>query len=113
VVLLCASMALYSLEVNAANVYACTGKVDGINQAYDGTVSLYSSAIYGNSVGHTVCNLTTTWKGVTSDTCKGWLAKMFLAQAQGTNITVQYNDNYTACSQQPSFADASNPWAMW
>jgi hypothetical protein len=93
--------------------YTCTGTVDFVNQAYDGSVIIDSTALYGNETGRQVCNLNTSWNGVTPAVCQGWLAKLLSAIAQGTPLTVQYNDALTACSQQPVYGSATNPWAMW
>lgn len=105
---------LLALIASTANAqYTCSGPVDFVNQAYDGSVILDSTALYGNETGRQICNLTTSWNGVAPAVCQGWLAKILAALAQGTPITVQYADSLTACSQQPVYSAATNPWAIW
>jgi len=96
-----------------AATYTCTGLVDLVDRAYEGSVLIDSVALYGNETGRQICNLNTTWNGVTPAVCQGWLARLLVAVAQGGNVTVQYNDTLSACSQQPAFGSASNPWAIW
>ena len=98
---------------SAFSAYQCTGKIDGINQAYEGSVSLYSSSIYGDSTGRLICNLNVEWKSVSPETCKGWLSKLLSHKAMSEEITIQYADAYSSCSEQPVWGGASHPWAFW
>ena len=98
---------------SAHAAYTCTGKIDAINQGHDGSVSITSTAMYGNSQGRKICDLSIEWNGVSPDTCKGWLSKLLSHEARSEEITLQYNDANTACSDQPAWSSASKPWALW
>ena len=55
-----------------------------------------------------VCNLNTTWKGVTTETCKGWLSLAQVAQVAKTGVTVYYAD-ITSCADMPVYQASPNP----
>ncbi len=93
--------------------YSCTGKIDSINQPNSGGISIMSYSLYGDPQGRTICFLTQEYKGVNTETCKGWLAKLLSFEARGKDITVQYNDSRSSCTNQPAWGAASVPWALW
>jgi hypothetical protein len=47
--------------------YVCSGPIDFVEQAYDGTININAVALYGNTTGRQICNLNTTWNGVPPD----------------------------------------------
>ena len=108
------TIVLSMLSFNASSAaYTCTGQIDAINQGYDGSVSVLSVAIYGDGQGRKVCSLNELWKGVTVDTCKGWLSKLLSFEARNSDITIQYNGAVTSCATQPAWESAEAPWSMW
>lgn len=101
-----------------AGVYSCAGKVDAISQPYNGEVIIISNQLFGNGVGRTICNLTSTYNranSVNPETCKAWFAKLLSAQARQAPIVLQYNDTVSGqvCTAQPNWGDATVPWAVW
>lgn len=115
---LLASLMLVVASVNCfAGNYTCTGKVDSINQPYNGDVIISSVSLYGNAGGRTICNLQQPYTNINTvgaETCKAWLAKLLSAQARQANLTVQYNDNLAqSCGGQPWWNAAAVPWSLW
>jgi hypothetical protein len=104
-------MMIAASPANAA--YTCTGAVDSISQPWDGSVTVVSVALFGDAWGRTICNLNVTRNGVEPGTCRGWLAALIAARLIGNPVTFQYNDSLASCPQQPNFAAASAPWAIW
>ncbi|WP_298309183.1 hypothetical protein [uncultured Erythrobacter sp.] len=57
-----------------------------------------------------ICNVKTTWKGITPDICLSWLAKVDAAVTHGKNVRFYYQGNkISACNQIPSYVDAPAP----
>jgi hypothetical protein len=116
---ICVLIVLVTTTTHAvAGAYTCSGKIDGINQPYNGDVSVVSAALFGGSVGgRTICNISQPYtKGaqtVSPETCRAWLAKLLSAQARQTPLVFQYNDNLNSCAEQPMWTGSSIPWAMW
>jgi hypothetical protein len=87
--------------------YACTGKVDRVQLTGAGSVEIISSELYGNSTGHTICNLSTVWKDVTVESCKGWYSLILSSIAQNVAIKIQYTT--TACENVGEWSNANPP----
>jgi len=92
--------------------YTCLGRIENLNQNRDGTVSLISQEIFGDTAGRKICSLNGDWKGVSPSVCKGWLSKLLTVKASGKKVTIQYVDNNN-CTSQPSWSSASAPMAFW
>ena len=107
------ALALMTTSNIVSAQYTCTGKIERINQGYNGNISVVSSSIYGDTQGRTICSLNAERNGVSIETCKGWLSKLLSHEARGVNITIQYNDATTSCDAQPAWSAAGNPWALW
>ncbi len=89
----------------------CVGKVDRVQLTGAGAVELISTPLYGNTTGRRVCNLSTAWKGVTPEACRGWYALILASLAQDREIKMQYPAGET-CATQPSWSDANPPHMM-
>ncbi|HEY6528755.1 MAG TPA: hypothetical protein VIZ65_08670 [Cellvibrionaceae bacterium] len=95
---------IISFCANAGN-YTCTGKIDAINQPFNGEVIINSTQLFGNGAGRTICNLTAPYtraNTVQPETCKAWLAKLLAAHARQIPIVLQYNDSVAgqSCASQ-------------
>ena len=102
-----------SLSVNITYAaYTCAGKIEHINQAYEGSISIISTQAFGNTLGRTICNLNAEWKGISTEVCKGWLSKALSIQAQQKTLVIQYTDAFN-CSSQPTWGTASSPHALY
>jgi hypothetical protein len=103
-----------SISVMANEPYSCTGQIDLINQAYEGSVSVVSNDLYHDpQAGRTICNLNQKYHEVTPVVCQAWLSKLLAAQSLGAKITIQYVDGYGSCAQQPAWSNANAPWSIW
>jgi hypothetical protein len=91
--------------------YICTGKIDHFQVTASGGVQVTSESIFNDGVGRAVCYLTQVWKGVSPESCKTWVAMILAAEATGTVIRIQYQDELT-CTTQPTWASASSPWMV-
>ena len=55
-----------------------------------------------------VCNLNTTWKSVTPQTCAGWYGLIKSAVSRNASMTFLYNES-TPCTSIPRYGDAPVP----
>lgn len=101
------------LPASAIAAYTCSGTLDYLNQPYDGSVLIGSSTMFGEPSGRVVCSLTADWKGVSPETCKGWLSRLLASYIANKPVTIQYNDSFSACTEQPAWDAASHPWAIY
>lgn len=108
-----ASVLISIVSTSAHASYTCTGTVSNIAVAGSGRVSIVSTAIYGGSQGRDVCNLYTDFQGVSSATCKGWLAVLLTAQMSGRTVSIQYADSTYSCTTHPAWDSALAPWALF
>jgi hypothetical protein len=71
-----------------AGSMVCSGIIDFVLVSRTGNIEVYSTQLYGNTLGRNICNLNTTWKTVTPETCKVWYSTLLaqLAQAKPTKI---------------------------
>lgn len=90
--------------------YSCRGKVERVQLTGRGAVQVIAPDIYkkesgeGDSVGHTICNMSENWKGVTPETCQGWYALILSSLAQDKKIMMQI----TSCTQA-AWSNANPP----
>jgi hypothetical protein len=106
--------AVLSTAVIAEEQYTCTGQIDLINQAYEGSVAVVSNDLFHDpQAGRTICNLNQKYHEVTPVVCQAWLSKLLAAQSRGAKITIQYVDGSGSCAQQPAWSNASAPWSIW
>ena len=96
---------------NLAFGYACEGKVDNLQVAANGVVQIMSVALYGDSAGRSICNVSSTWKGVTTESCKTWISMILVSQSTDTNISIVYDDGLS-CSTQPTWGNANAPFLL-
>jgi hypothetical protein len=83
--------------------YACSGPVNGVTVGPGGTVSAESAG--GQHWGY-FCQLGATANGINPDACKGILAVLLAAQAQGKQVNLWYNDDYSC-----AWHAANGSWA--
>lgn len=76
----------------------CSGKIEDIFVYDAGHVTIYSEWRQGLT---TVCGLEAVWQGIPVETCKGWLALLESAKAQGATVTLHYLDAGDTCSTLP------------
>lgn len=84
----------------------CTGTISASWVSAGGDVYLL-----GSWVGtHTrICNLDSTWSGITPSVCASWMAKIDAAISTSRQVTVYY-DSISDCSTIPSYTNAPAPW---
>ena len=79
----------------------------------NGMIELYASELYGSNHGRTICNITTTWKGVTAETCKAWYSNLLSLSAQNKPAVIYYLDNEaSACSNVAYYNEAVVPFGL-
>ena len=95
---------MFSSAVFSAGQW-CVGTIDNTYIGHDGSVF-----ITGSWRGeHTqVCNLTTAWKSVATDTCKTWVSYIQVAFASRSKVTMHYND-VASCGEIPSYSTSPKP----
>ena len=82
-----------------------------IQVAANGVVQIMSVALYGDSAGRSICNVSSTWKGVTTESCKTWISMILVSQSTDTNISIVYDDGLS-CSTQPTWGNANAPFLL-
>lgn len=76
--------------------------------AYNGTVELFASELYGDNIGRKLCNAETEWNDVSINACKGWYALLLSTIAQQKEIYIQYPNTET-CTEQKPYSEAGRP----
>lgn len=100
---------LVTVPVSAS--YTCVGKMDHFQITASGYVQVTSNEVYGDNIGRAVCNITASWKNVTTQTCKAWVAMLLAAEKSNTIVRIQYRDSLS-CTTQPTWGDAEAPWVI-
>jgi hypothetical protein len=97
-----AAAILLSLVASAGAhaTYSCTGPVTGVTVSPQGYVTAESLA--GISWGY-YCHLSNVYYGVSPEACRGILALLLSAEAQGKSVEIWFEDNLS-CSTRPSWA---------
>lgn len=91
---------------NAASAATiCSGTISNTILYNDGQVSLRAS--WRNDY-TTICNLKTTWQGITPDICAGWMAKLDAAVTFNKPVTAYYAADL-ACSALPTYGSSVAP----
>ena len=105
--LLLAVIALgFSQQVFAVNLW-CTGTVT--RQYVDSASRVFILPTYAPSY-TMVCDLDTTWNGITPDLCKTWFAQLQAAFHTQSLVIVYYNAvSYPSCGDLPSYTAAPTP----
>lgn len=95
-----------SAEAHAAAV-DCAGTISGVYTTKAGGVVVLSS---WRGAWTQICNLNNEWKGVPSQTCWGWYAKVNTAVADVLEIRFHFPDGTSAaCDQLLTFHNANPP----
>lgn len=107
-----ALLTLFSSFSHASSV--CSGTIDMLVVTQGGSVEVYSAEIYGNiNLGRSICNINTTWKNVTPDTCKVWYSTLLALVAQNKPVKVHYlQQEMTSCESLATFNNAVAPYAV-
>lgn len=95
---------MIAFQANAAGKW-CNGTIDNSYIEHSGNVF-----IIGSWRGeHTkVCNLNSTWKGITASTCKTWVGYIQLALVSRAPVTMHYSD-ISSCSSIGPYGSAEKP----
>ncbi len=97
-------MLFFSVTVNAAQQW-CTGTIS--HTYLTSTGELVIRGTWRNQ--HTmVCSLESEWKGVSTETCKGWLSLAVAAKISEANVIVYYSD-VPSCTEIAAYGSAPNP----
>jgi hypothetical protein len=100
---------LLSSSIIQASEQRCTGSITDIWVHRDGSV--YISGTWRDA--HTkICNLATTWKGVSPNTCKSWQKLAQRAHATQKTIILEYSNlsfSFSACKRIPTYDKAPSP----
>lgn len=103
---------LYSASSTAGSI-PCSGAIDMLFVKRTGEVELYSSQLYGNGIGRTICNTANAWKGITPDTCKVWYSNMLSSSAQSKPVVLYYLDSeVSSCGNVQSYNDSPAPFGV-
>lgn len=98
-----ASSLIFSSSASAA--FQCSSSIGSVLVYGDGTVNVNHSGRGDYTV---VCNLNSTYKGVSPSTCAIWSA--MILQAKRANSVLQfYYDGAGACSTLPTYSSAPVP----
>lgn len=96
--------------VGFSGSYPCTGKIDNFFITRTGNVELYSTEMYGNSIGRNICNTSANWKGVTVDTCKVWASTILAQIAQKKPTKIYYlTDDAASCAATLTYDSSPCP----
>ncbi len=96
-------LTIISLLLLANHASACTGYIKRVQLTKTGAVELIAPGLYKTSsgsddtTGHTICNMSVEWKGVTPETCRGWYSLVLSSIAQNKRIKMQID----SCTQEP------------
>lgn len=83
----------------------CSGRVLGI--FVNNTGNLYIQASYRNEWTQ-ICNVTSTWKGISPDLCKQWSSLVTALRVTQEPVVVYYSETM-ACNAIPYYTDAPAP----
>ena len=93
--------------------YSCYGKIDNLFITRPGNVEVYSTEIYGNTVGRMICNTTSSWKGVSPDTCKVWVSTILAQIAQKKSTKIYYlTEDSANCTSLLTYDNSPSPWGI-
>lgn len=93
----------------AAGRVHCVGKIDGVNVADNGALSIYSEEIYGDKSGRTICNLLIPDK-VPVKVCELWSAQVLESYSSQKNLRIAFREsNYDSCLGHPIWDKADKP----
>ncbi|MBT2134661.1 hypothetical protein KK137_09975 [Croceibacterium sp. LX-88] len=102
--LLCFFISL-SASSSAFAATSCSGTISNSILYNDGQVSVRAS--WRNDY-TTICNLKSTWQGITPDICAGWLAKVDAAVTFNKPVTAYYAADLV-CSALPTYGSSVAP----
>lgn len=93
-----------------AGSYICSGIIDFMLVSRGGAIEIYSSQIYGGTPGRYICNLNTTWKTVSPETCKAWYSTLLAQSAQAKPAKIYYlTEDAATCANIPYYDNAVAP----
>jgi len=103
----CAVLALLlSQPVLAVNLW-CTGSVSRVY--VDSASRMYIMASWKSSYSM-ICDLDTTWNGITPELCKSWFAMLEGAYHAQTTVIVYYSGvSYGSCAEIPNYTASPKP----
>ena len=85
----------------------CKGKITGIYIQSDG--NLYITYDFRKEW-VMVCNIDSSWKNVSSETCKAWYSLALSSKVSQVSVATRYRENeVTSCSTIPSYSNAPSP----
>jgi hypothetical protein len=91
---------------NAATL-SCSGLVSAVTSHADGSVWI-TAEWNGSPV--QICNSTTAWKGIPTESCKRWHAAALLARTTQQTLVVYYgNTAVTGCAAMGAYGAADAP----
>jgi len=83
----------------------CVGTIDKFYLEKDGRLTIYPSWKGGYV---TICNTLYSYKGVSSEVCKGWLSIALTARAAKIQTVASY-PQFDSCSQVLNYSEADTP----
>lgn len=96
----------FSQQVFAVNLW-CTGTVT--RMYVDSTSRMYILPSYHASY-NMICDLDSTWKGITPELCKSWFAMLQGAYHAKTTTIVYYTGvSYPSCADLPNYTTTPAP----
>jgi hypothetical protein len=99
------ALALF-LASPAFAVIHCSGQITNSYVDSVGNVVILGTWLNGYQQ---ICNVNTTWNGVSPTTCKGWLSIVELVTISGKTAILQMDDTVTSCSSIPNYASSPAP----
>lgn len=109
---LCTAAGLLSISANTQSAAAaelfCEGRVDRVLTYNDGRVAMQGT--WRNSFTY-ACNVNTSWKGISTQSCWAWFAQLNQAASDGLTVRVWYGNqpDSVTCANLPTYASSLAP----
>lgn len=101
-------LVLFSSSAIAGRLH-CVGIIDKINVSENGSLSIYSKDIYGDSSGRTICNLLKQ-DGIPVEICKLWSSQIMESYSSKRPLRIAFKESkYTSCLAHPLWDKADKP----
>ena len=91
----------------SATILFCEGTVEQVYVAANSQVFVQGSWHTNYTM---ICNLDSTWNGITGEACRAWFAMALTAYQAKSNVVVRYDNlQNTDCATLPTYAGSPAP----